>query len=87
MKFRNIWPWYEKCAYWSNKCINTYQSAIKIKHVDIRSITYNDFNKQNIAEDPKFEAGDGRVSKYKNIFANDYIPNWSEECLYRNIIL
>ena len=34
------------------------------------------FNK----EDPKFKAGDHvRISKYKNIFAKGYTPNWSEE--------
>ena len=30
--------------------------------------------------DPKFKVGDHvRISKYKNIFAKCYIPNWSEE--------
>ena len=34
----------------------------------------------NIGKDPKFEVGDHvRVSKYKNIFAKCYTPNWSEE--------
>ena len=34
----------------------------------------------NIVKDPKFEVGDHvRVSKYKNIFAKCYTPNWSEE--------
>ena len=29
---------------------------------------------------PKFKVGDHvRISKYKNIFANGYTPNWSEE--------
>ena len=32
--------------------------------------TYNDFNKENNKEDPKFEVADKvRISKYKNIFA------------------
>ena len=31
-------------------------------------------------EDPKFKVGDHvRISKYKNIFAKGYTPNWSEE--------
>ena len=31
-------------------------------------------------KDPKFKVGDHvRISKYKNIFAKDYTPNWSEE--------
>ena len=30
--------------------------------------------------DPKFKVGDHvRISKYKNNFAKDYTPNWSEE--------
>ena len=40
---------------------------------------YIDFDKENNKEDPEFEVGDHvRISKYKNIFANSYIPNWSE---------
>ena len=32
------------------------------------------------AKDLKFKVGDcGRISKYKNVFAEDYTPNWSEE--------
>ena len=31
-------------------------------------------------KDPKFKVGDHvRISKYKNIFAKGYMPNWSEE--------
>ena len=31
-------------------------------------------------KDPKFQIGDiVRISKYKNIFAKDYVPNWSKE--------
>ena len=41
---------------------------------------YIDFNKENNTESPKFKIGDNvRISKYKNIFAKGYIPNWSEE--------
>ena len=33
-----------------------------------------------IKKDLKFKAGDHvRISKYKNIFAKGYTPNWSEE--------
>ena len=33
-----------------------------------------------IIKDPKFKIGDiVRISKYKNIFANDYIPKQAEE--------
>ena len=31
-------------------------------------------------QDPKFKISDiARTSKYKNIFAKSYVPNWSEE--------
>ena len=31
-------------------------------------------------KDPKFKVGDHeRISKYKNIFAKGYTPNWSDE--------
>ena len=31
-------------------------------------------------KDPTFKVGDlVRISKYKNIFAKGYMPNWSEE--------
>ena len=31
-------------------------------------------------KDHKFQIGDiVRISKYKNIFAKDYVPNWSKE--------
>ena len=40
--------------------------------------TYIDSKKE--VNDPKFKIGDHiRISKYKNIFAKGYIPNWSEE--------
>ena len=40
--------------------------------------TYIDSKKE--VNDPKFKIGDHiRISKYKNIFAKGYTPNWSEE--------
>ena len=41
---------------------------------------YIDFGKKVNDKDPKFKAGDHvRISKYENIFAKGYNPNWSEE--------
>ena len=41
---------------------------------------YIDFGKKSNDKDPKFKAGDHvRISKYENIFAKGYNPNWSEE--------
>ena len=51
-----------------------------MKHVDLKLSTYIDFNKKNNKDDPKFKVGDHvRITKYKNIFAKCYVPNWSEE--------
>ena len=45
----------------------------------LKIITYIDFEKEVNNKDPKFKIGDQvRISKYKNIFAKGYIPNWSE---------
>ena len=50
-----------------------------MRHADVKSSTYIDFNKEN-KEDPKSEVGDHiKFSKYDNIFAKVYAPNWSEE--------
>ena len=44
--------------------------------------TYINFEKEVNNKDPKFKVGeDVRISKYKNIFATGYTPNWSEEVL------
>ena len=62
-----------------NKYDNTYHSTIKMKSVDVKSSTYIDSGKENNSKDLKFKIGDiVRISKYKNIFAKVYTPNWSE---------
>ena len=63
-----------------NKYNITYHSTIKMKPVDVKSNTYIDSSKEINDKDPKFKVGDHvRISKYKNIFAKGYTPNWSEE--------
>ena len=65
---------------------NTYHRTIKLKPVDVKDNTYVDFKKQVNDEDPKFKVGDHvRISKYKNIFAKGYTPNWSEEVFVSKI--
>ena len=63
----------------ANKCNNTYHSTIKMKPVDVKSNTYINFSKESDDKDPKFKIDIVKISKYKNIFAKVYIPNWSEE--------
>ena len=59
---------------------NTYRRTIKMKPVDVEDNTYIDFQEDVNDKDPKFKVGDYiRISKYKNIFAKGYMPNWSEE--------
>ena len=51
-----------------------------MKPVDEKSSTYINFSKEVNNKDAKFKIGDiVRISRYKNIFAKDYFPNWSEE--------
>ena len=59
---------------------NTYHSTIKMKPVDEKSNTYIDSSKEINNKDPKLKIGDiVRITGYKNIFANGYVPTWSEE--------
>ena len=59
---------------------NTYHTSIKMKPVDVKDNTYINFKKESYDKDPKFQVCDHvRISKYKNIFAKGYMPNWSEE--------
>ena len=64
----------------AKKYNNTYHTSIKIKPVDVKDNTYIDFKKKVNDKNPKFKVDDHvRISKYKNIFAKGYMPNWSEE--------
>ena len=54
---------------------NTYHTTIKIKPIDVKDNTYINADKEI-----NNKVGDRvRISKYKNIFAKGYMPNWSEE--------
>ena len=59
---------------------NTYHRTIKMKPIDVKDNTFINIDKGVNDEKPKFKVGDHeRISKYKNIFAKGYTPNWSEE--------
>ena len=63
-----------------NKYNNTYHTTIKMKPIDVEDDTYINTNKEINYKHRKFKVGDYvRISKYKNIFAKGYMPNWSEE--------
>ena len=51
-----------------------------MKPVAVKENTYADFKKEFSDKDPKFKVDNHvKISKYKNIFAKGYTPNWSEE--------
>ena len=59
---------------------NTYHTTIKIKPIDVKDNTYINTDEKINDKDPKFKVGDHlRTTKYKDIFAKSYTPNWSEE--------
>ena len=65
-----------------NKYSNTYYRTIKVNPVNVNPSMYIGFTNENNKEGPKFKVGDNvRTSKYENIFAKGYVPNWSEEVL------
>ena len=59
---------------------NTYHKIIKMKPVDVGDDSFAEYNEKSNKKDSKFKIGDHvRISKFKNIFAKGYTPNWSEE--------
>ena len=63
-----------------DKYNNTYHAKTKMKPIDVKDNTYINADKEINNKDPKFKVGDHvRISKYKNIFAKGYMPNWSKQ--------
>ena len=69
---------------------NTVHRTIKMKPIDVTDDYYAKHLSMELhraelrsnKKDPKFKVGDHvRITKYKNIFAKGYTPNWSEEVL------
>ena len=51
-----------------------------MKPIDVTNDYFAEYNEDANKKDPKFTVGDHvRISKYKNIFAKGYVPDWSEE--------
>ena len=62
-----------------NKYSNTKHSTIKMKPIDVKNNKRVYIDEHN-EKDSKFKVGDRvRISRYKNIFAKGYAPNWSSE--------
>ena len=69
-----------------NEYNNTKHNTIKMKPIDIgdNKIVYIDEHNE---KDSRFKVGDRvRISKFKNIFAKGYTPNWSTEIFIINKI-
>ena len=64
-----------------NEYNNTKHSTIKMKPIDVKDgnnkrVYIDEHNEKN----SRFKVGDRvRISKFKNIFAKGYMPNWSKE--------
>ena len=60
-----------------NKHYNTYHNTIRMKHLDVKSNTYIEFNKEfNNNKDTKVKSSDFfMIWKYKSISTKGYTPN------------
>ena len=64
---------------------NTVHSSTKMKPKDVPDDSFVEYSEETNKKSPKFKVGDNvRISKYKNIFAKGYTPNWSEEVFVVN---
>ena len=63
-----------------NEYNNTKHSTIKMKLVDDKDNNKRVYIDEHNKKDSRFKVGDRvRISKFKNIFAKGYTPNWSNE--------
>ena len=70
-----------------NKYNNTVHKTIKMKPIDVTNESYVEYNEDSNKKGPKLKVNEHvRISKYKNIFAKGYVPNWSEEVFIVNEI-
>ena len=62
-----------------SKYNNTKHSTIKMKPIDVKN-NKRMYTDEHNEKDCRFKVGDRvRISKFKNIFAKGYTPNWSKE--------
>ena len=63
-----------------NKYNNTKHNTIKIKPIDVGDNNKRVYIDEHNEKDSRFKVGDRvRISRYTNIFANGYAPNFSKE--------
>ena len=70
-----------------NKYNNTVHRTIKMKPINVTNDSFAEYSQDFNKKGPKYKVNDHvRISKYKNIFAKGYVPNWSEEVFIVNEI-
>ena len=70
-----------------NKYNNTKHSTIKMKPKDVKIDNKRVYIDEHNEKDSRFKVVDRvRISKFKNIFAKGYTPNWSREMFTVNKI-
>ena len=63
-----------------NKYNNTKHSTIKMKPIDVKDNNNRVYIDEHNEKRSRFKVGDRvKISKFKNIFAKGYTPNWSKE--------
>ena len=51
-----------------------------MKPINVKNDSFAEYIEESNEKDPKFKVKNNvRISKYKNVFAKGYVPNWSEE--------
>ena len=78
--------YYDVLDYVVNEYNNTKHNTIKMKPIDVEDNERVYIDEHN-EKDSRFKVGDRvRISKFKNIFAKGYTPNWSTEIFIVNKI-
>ena len=66
-----------------DQCNNACHKTIEMKPINVGDDSFAEYNEKSNEKDPKFKVNDHvRISKYKDIFAKGYTPNWSEEIFF-----
>ena len=63
----------------SDNIVSKYNNTVH-RSIYVTSNSYVEYNEDFNKKGPKFKVGDQvKISKYKNIFAKEYTPNWPEK--------
>ena len=63
-----------------DKYNNVFHKTIEMNPINVKNDSFAEYNEEFNEKGSKFNIGDHvRISKYTNIFAKGYAPNWSEK--------